>query len=219
MHKGKPILLLVALALVAVGSEALAISRVARRLSMLQIHGGYALPFGTYDQLGTLTITDQNNRPIELDADDVFDPSFSLGVSYGQLRNNHMLVSMGFRYIRIDPDDALDFGGYDYDFGQYDLDFHLDYMFLNLYTQRWSPYFGLGINAGLTVTNPKGFDSESEAAIALSLNFGADVKLWSDSKGRSMVTLASVNSWNAVASGDRPRYLQIGAGIRYWFRP
>ena len=64
-----------------------------------------------------------------------------------------------------------------------------------------------------------GYDNENDLTLAASLNFGAEVKLHTAASGRSFVALASMNNWNFYAANDRPKYLHIGGGLKYYFRP
>ena len=63
------------------------------------------------------------------------------------------------------------------------------------------------------------YADENELKFTVSVNFGADIKVWTAPSGRSYVALSSVNSWDLLASGQRPRYLNIGGAIKYYFRP
>ncbi|UCC45748.1 MAG: hypothetical protein JSU65_07465 [Candidatus Zixiibacteriota bacterium] len=198
-------------------SEVFGVVRVARRYNVIEVFGSSAQAWGEYSEVGPVSIVDGLGRPVKVKASVLFDPSFSFGVTYGQLRNDHWIGDLGFRYLRINHN--LDFAGTNVRFHQYDIDITVNYLFLRLPTSAWSPYIGASVNGGLTVQSPEGYDTNSSLTFGLSANFGLDLKLWTNRKDQSFVTLSSVNTWNAVGSGNRPRFLQIGAGLKYWFRP
>jgi len=226
---GKILLVMIPLLVVA-ASDIFGITRVARRLNMLEFYGGYASPIGKYDAIIGDFILDRHfvvdGRLVEVNGDDVYEPSFYLGVSYGQLRSRYFLFSIGFRYTNADLQDTIMFSPTvgmiipdDYSLALYDIDVNLNYLLADPISSPVSPYFGIGLHSGIVHAKFKGINSDDRVMFALSFNFGVDVKLWSAPKGRSMVTLSSINNWNVVSSDDRPRYLHIGGGIRYWFRP
>ena len=209
-------------------SSAVAIQRVSPRLYVVNFYGGHAAPLGTYDGIVGLDF-DIGRERVEFDADNVYDNGFHLGASYGMIKGGHLLMSVGIHYIQHDVKNPIrqTIGDYVYSvefaqaptLKQYDLDVNVNYLFMDLNTGVWSPYFGGAVSAGMSSASYEGYDNEYEAGLALGFNFGADFKLWSAADNRSFVTLSSVNSWNLVASGDRPRYLHIGAGVKYYFRP
>jgi outer membrane protein W len=101
-------------------------------------------------------------------------------------------------------------------FRQYDIELNANYYFLDLTSTVFSPYTGAGVQAGFTSFSPEGFEDESEIKVAGSLNFGADLKLFDN--GRSFLTVASMNNYNLLASDNRPKYLNLGFALRYFFR-
>jgi hypothetical protein len=199
-------------------SSADAIQRVAPKWSLVEIYGGYASPLGTYDNVAGIPFYDQFDRRIEVDADEVYDPGFYFGFNYGQVRNRHLMMSIGFRYTKANLDDELVFTVGRPKVSIYDLELNLNWQFMNLQHSLWTPYFGLGFHAGLVKQDYRDFADEWETTTDLGLNFGADVKIWSDPSGRAFVTLSSINSWTFVASDERPRSLNIGGGIKYFFK-
>ena len=211
-----------------ISSDALGISRVARRLNLMEIYGGVGMPSGEYDGFPGLPF-EINSRRADAKADDIYGSAFHFGITYGQLRNRHILVSVGFQFTENAVEDAIPlsldtmlfiFTPWDgFKIRQYDLTFNLNYFLLDLNEQSWSPYFGIGFQAGIASLSFDDFPTENEFTTSLGFNFGADLRLWQDPGERSMVTLSSINTWNFVTSNDRPAYLQIGGGIRYWFRP
>lgn len=199
-------------------SSALAIRRVAPKWSLVEIYAGSASPLGEYNNVAGIPFTDQLGNRIEVDAEEVYDPGFYFGINYGQVRNGHLLLSAGFRYTKANLDDELAFTVDRPKVDIYDLEVNLNWQFIDLQYSPWTPYVGLGFHGGFVRQNYRDFADEYEATTDLGLNFGADVKIWSDPGSRSFVTLSSINSWTFVASDERPRSLNIGGGIKYFFK-
>jgi hypothetical protein len=208
------------------------IVRVARRYSVIDFYGGSSSPVGKYDGLaGFVDFTGANKRPADVDADVLFDPTVQLGIRYGELRNSKMLLTIGLRWTKVEAINLLDLNTVSRSglailldpkkpgLNQYDLDFNFNYLFMNIVDQSFSPYIGVGFRAGVTTVTAKGFSSESHINTVLAANVGAELKLWESEKKRSFLTLASVNSYDLIASGDRPKYLNIGGALKYYFRP
>jgi len=204
--------------LLAVGSSAFALDRVAPKWSFVEGYGGSASPLGTYDNVAGIPFYDKLGRPIEVDADLVYDPSYYFGFNYGQLRNGHLLMSLGFRYTKANLDDNLEFTVVAPKVSIYDLEMNLNWNFIDLQYSPWTPYFGLGFHGGFVRQDYRDFADEYETTMDLGFNFGADVKLWSSPNGRSFVMLSSINSWTFLASDERPRSLNVGGGLKYFFK-
>ena len=127
---------------------------------------------------------------------------------------------LGFRFTDHNVKDIFaEIPAQDITYRQYDLEFNVNYLLNNLARTFWSPYVGIGAQAGFTSLSEKGADDQSDLKFALSLNFGVDFKIWGEPKNRSFVTLSSINSLNFLGSDNRPQYLNIGGGLRYYFRP
>lgn len=208
------------------------IVRVARRYNVINLYGCSSSPVGKYDGLaGFVDFTDVENRPADVDADVLFDPTNQLGISYGKLRNSKMLLTIGFRWTKVEAMNLRDLttvnqSGYAIffestkpDLNQYDLDFNFNYLFMNIVDQSFSPYVGVGFRAGVTTVSVQGYESESKLNTTFAANVGAELKIWEGAQKRSFITLASVNSYDLFGSGDRPRYLNIGGAFKYYFRP
>lgn len=199
--------------------------RVARRYTVVDFNGGYSTPIGKYGGIGVIDFENSRGQTVELDADRVYDPTFHVGLNYGQLRNNHMQWAIGFRYTKVNQldrfvveDQTLKFAPEKPSIHQLDIDFNFNYLLTNI-TEGWiAPYAGIGTRAGLTTFSAEGVESESEINLGVCLNFGAEVKLWQHPQGRSFVTFASVNSYDFWASGDKPRFFNIGGAVKYYFR-
>lgn len=87
----------IALGLTLIAQSSHAIQRVAPKFSFVEVYGGPTFPIGEYDNIAGIQFRDEQNRPITVDADAVFDPGFVLGVTYGQLLCKHLVASVGFR--------------------------------------------------------------------------------------------------------------------------
>lgn len=203
------------------------IARVAKRLNVIEFYGGYSHPIGSYHTIGTIDFVNNSGILADVSASRVYDPTFHLGLTYGQLRGGHLLYSIGFRYTKIkaldifvvDPFVSYRFVPVKPSFNQYDIDFNVNYLVANITKAPVVPYVGVGFHGGITAQTATGFEAENWLTLALSLNFGLDLKVWGTPKSRSLVTLSSINSINVLASDKRPRYLNIGAGLKYYFRP
>lgn len=220
--------ILVALVVVTASALSQAATRTARSFYVFDVNGGYSSAFGNYSGIGSF-----DDWGGQLTASETFDPTYHVGFTLGRIHNDQLYFGLGFRYTKINIDDHIGdlLGYYDVDdnfipvdtgslrFHQYDMSFDFNYYPVNLVEESMAPYFGAGILTGLTSWTPPGFASESKLSIALAVNFGLDFKIWSATDKRSFVTLSSVNSWQVAATGDRPRYLNIGGAVRYFFRP
>lgn len=197
--------------------------RVARRYTFVDFYGGYSSPVGDYGGIGVIDFRNSRDQQVDLPADEVYDPTFHIGFNYGQLRNNHMQMAVGFRYTKVNQHDSflaedqvLAFAPEKPSVNQFDLEFDFNYLLTNI-TETWAaPYAGVGVRGGLTSFSADGVETESEINLGVSINFGAEVKLWQD-PGRGFVTFASVNSYDFWASGEKPRFFNIGGAVKYYF--
>lgn len=153
-----------------------------------------------------------------------------------------MLYSVGFRYTRAEVQgsfaDSLEIGQdsvflawYDldsyYSIHLYELEANFNYFLIDPTESVFAPFVGFGGKAGFMNFSTDLFDvdsgleyaDENELKFTLHLNFGADLKLYEAPSGMSYFALSSVNSWDVLASGNRPRYLNIGGALKYYFRP
>ncbi|MEW5994561.1 MAG: hypothetical protein AB1744_09210, partial [Candidatus Zixiibacteriota bacterium] len=206
------------------------IRKVGRVYNVIDVYGGYSTPIGEYDELGSAIFTDRNLRVVELKADSVYNATFHVGFTYGQLRGGHFMYSIGFRYTKIETLDTfvtdrvgdtiffVFFEPRTPSFNQYDVDFNVNVYATNPSKAIISPYVGLGVSAGITSQTDEGFDSQNWLTVNFRVNFGGELKLWEAPKIRSFVTLASINSVDLLASDKHPRYLNIGGAVKYYFR-
>lgn len=190
-----------------------ALVRVPKRYNYITLFGGYSSPIGEYDGVGDTDFTDPFDRDVSVDADELYEPTYHVGLNYGQLRNNHIAFNIGFRYTKVDH--TIGFNIDDVSINQYDIDLELNYLPLNLTKEMFSPYVGAGINAGITSIGADGFDNENHTDIAASLNAGMEVVVSRFSNG--FLTLASINSYMFWNSSNRPKYINIGGGLKYYF--
>ncbi|SYZ72938.1 exported hypothetical protein [Candidatus Zixiibacteriota bacterium] len=205
------------------------IARTPKRLGVFEIYNSAAIPTGTINHLGDI---DFHNAywPININADDVYKSSYTLGITLGIVRMGHWYNSMGFQYshLRIKDtiyiprsNEAIVFDYPDYPkphFNQYELRFNSNYQFYDLETVGWTPYLGLGLGVGMISQTLDYYDTKTELNVGVAMNFGAEFKIWQDPNGRNMVALASQNSWEFAGSGYRPKYLTIGAALRIYTR-
>ena len=225
MNKYRNSLFIIFFVVVVIAGNGFGITRVAKRLNLLEIYGGAGLPTGQYSDIPAIDLLFIiNNRVVDVDASDIYNTAYYFGINYGQLKNGHYLVSLGFQFtdfalqdtILLPLDTVLIFPDKPH-LRQYDISLNLNYLINDLSQIPWSPYVGLGFQAGIASLTSRQFETENDANIALNLNFGAEISLFKGDKGRQRVSLASINSYNLVATNDRPRELNIGGGIRFWF--
>ena len=202
-----------------------AITRAARTVNFVEFYGGSSMPTGTYTGLPDYDFI-INGSLVDVDAEDVYDNSFHFGLGYGQLRGSHLLFSLGFRYTKHDVEkiipisaDTVVLVDSSTNYNQFDLDFNLNYMITDITKSPFAPYVGVGVQAGILSISSSGFRTDNEAMLSLSLNFGGDIKIWSAADGLSLLTLSSINRYDFYGSNQKPRYLNLGAGLKYYFRP
>jgi hypothetical protein len=192
-----------------------AVTKTPRSLYVLDLHGGYSTPFGSYTGIGPISIDNLES----ISASDLYDPTYHVGLNLGRLSDEHLYFGLGFQYTSIKTDKQIVLTPTTLKFSQFDFNFDFNYYPASPQTESFAPYFGPGLVIGLTTAHASGYRSETQVALGANLNFGADFRVWKAQDGRSLVTLSSVNSWNLIAGGDRPRYLNIGGALRYFFRP
>jgi hypothetical protein len=216
-----------AIALLLAFASAQAIERVAPSFYMVEGYGGYAKPLGSYTGTAVSDFAYEGHE-LKAKAGDIYDDGFGFGVTYGKLYRGRWLGSTGIRYARHSAKDVFTVEDETYvgtiswaetpTYSQWDVDFNFNYQFLDWQRGPVSPYLGIGIHPGITAATFRAYESKYEFNAALGVNFGADFKIWTDPSNRAFVTISSINSWDFVSSGTRPRHLNIGGGLRYFFK-
>lgn len=205
---------LIFVALLALQSQAL--TRVPGSITMIDFHTGWSSPFGSYSGIGPQPLDEAFSVP----ASDLYDPTFHFGVNVGQLSASRMYFGLGLQYTKIDIDEKnFTITPSDMTFHQWDFNVDMNFYPVSPQFESVTPYVGPGLSFGLTTQRAPGYRSQSQFNLGLNANFGVDVKIWQAPDKRSLITLSSINSWTVVSGGNRPRYLNIGGGLRYFFRP
>ncbi len=204
-------------------APAQAINRTVIRYNTFSVYGGLTQPIGSVS--GTVFYDfSLNGREYDVAAKDLYQEGFHIGMNYGRVVKGHFMVTVGLRYTTHDVKNPIVSNGVSVTlpeiptYRQYDLDVNLDYYFMNLRYSKFSPYFGFGTHPGLMVDVFEGYKNETDVTYGLSLNFGAEIKIYTDTKNGPYLTLASINNWNFAGVNRRPRHLNIGGGLRYYFR-
>lgn len=218
----KSVLILLSL-LVLSSTPAFAIKKVAAHYNVMEFHLGVTQAQGSYDAIGVggygWDFLD------DIDADSLYKNSVNFGFNYGRLVNNNMLYKIGFSYANVKHQDEFSDGMYIYPFDKeiklrlYEISINWDYYFTSPLKQPFAPYIGLGFQAGLLNGKLKGYDSESDFVYVIGIDFGADLTVWKSADQMSSLALSSANNYQFQATNNRPRYLTIGGGLKYFFRP
>ena len=137
----------------------------------------------------------------------------------GRLNNDHLYTGFGIRYTKVEMDRLVDLSPSNLRFHQFDINMDVNFYPVSPIEEPVTPYFGPGLAFGLTTASARGYDSESQLNLTLNLNFGIDFRVWKAADGRSLLALSSVNSANILSTGDRPKYVNIGGALKYFFRP
>lgn len=209
-----------------------AIQKVAPTWGFVEFSGGLAKPVGSYSGVIWHDFIDESGHSFDAGGDELFDGGYFFRVAVGGLHRGKLQGSLGFSFSENQVNNPFVTGdGYtnswtygggptlvaDIKQSQYDLDVNLNYLPIDLHQQPFSPYVGLGLHGGLTSLKARDIDAEWQGSAAISLNFGAELKVYQDGN-KSFVTLASINNWNFAATGERAKYLQIGGGLRWYFK-
>ncbi len=236
MNKSTRIFLLLAvlvIASVSSVSSVSAFSKVAARYSVIEFYGNSSKPIGSVDRIGIglqgFVFQDDFFQSFDIDAVDVYENSAQIGFSYGSLVNTNTLFSVGFSFTDVKHKENFEqiSNGFIYSYyypkifkiRMYNVDFNLNYYFGSPVKQVLTPYAGVGLQAGLLSVSVSNFASESDFVSALSFNFGADLNIWQATNKMAKLNLSSVNSYQIYASDNRPKYMTIGLGLKYYFRP
>ena len=226
----KPIKLLLFIAVILLVSPNLfAISKVAARYNVFEFSVKNAVPQGSYGRIGIGSYGEFFDggfgQPFDIDADDLYENTVSYGFNYGSLYGDNKMFNIGFSYTNVKHEETFEDVVYIYYYPNYiklklyEVSLNWHYYFTNPVKESFAPYAGIGLNAGLFNASVKGFDSENDFTYSLGLNFGADFTVWKSPDKMSSLALSSVNSYQFLASDSRPKYLMVGAGLKYFFRP
>lgn len=225
-------LFLLALATVTVAAaSADAIVRVSPRWTFSEIHFSMGTAHGDYEGLPTLgdfgTYYDDFDRlrAFEFESDDLYKTAWSIGLNIGQVQAGHIAYSFGFRYSKheLKPSPWFMPDGYgislddEPELHQFDLELNVNFFILDVNESALAPYVGMGFRGGITNADYRLFEDEQSANMALAVNFGADLRLTQPTKS-GYWAISSVNSYEFVSTDDRPKYLNIGGGLKYYFK-
>jgi hypothetical protein len=215
------VVLILALLFAGVGSSTYAIERVGRSYGVLDVGAGYLNPVGSYEGFWGYPFLDEFSMPITENADQVYDNTYGLHLSVGQLRNKWM-ARFGLGYTKIKYlhnfliDDNIRIHP---NLHQFDIYLSVNRQFLDIQKSSFTPSVGLKFGAGLAALKSREIETDYRGNVFLSLEFGAELKLLEFSNHNGFMTLVSANSYDILASNDRPKYLQIGALLRFYARP
>ena len=214
-------LLVMILVIFLFSSDSSAISRTARTYNMMEFSFSSANAVGNYEKIGFGDFRIPSDANFDLSASDTYDNSLSFAVKYGQLSNDKMLYQLGFTYTNVKVSNyinSLIVGDIsDIKFRLYEIAFDWNYYFSSPVNSSFAPFAGIGINGGIYNASLKGFESQTDFSYNLGINFGADIRVWESADKFSSLALASVNQYQFLGSDSRPKYLTIGAGVKYFF--
>ncbi|MEA1980749.1 MAG: hypothetical protein U9N54_07235 [candidate division Zixibacteria bacterium] len=212
MKKNINILIILTFASMVCVSSVLGIKRVPATQNSLDFTGSYLLPIGNsggfFDE----------DFDVDLDTDDLYDPSVEFGVRYGQLSQNRFLYNVGFSYIHVNEIDTAFLNASAFSLSMYLINLGVNYYPIGN-RNIISPFAGVSLSPGLYVINFKVGESITELNAAVSFNFGFDLKIFESKSKRSFWAVSPSGSYDFWASGDRPKFLSVGLGIKYFYRP
>ena len=192
-----------------------AVDRVPRSIYVFGVHAGWSGPFGDYSAIGPYVIDPYQT----FSASDLFNSTYHMGMEIGRLTGENLYTGLGIRYTKIETDRVWGIVPPEVKFHQFDVNLDVSFYPVSPLQESVSPYFGPGLGLGFTTQSVRGYRSESQFNVSLNLNFGVDFRVWKATDGRSLITLSSVNSANILATGDRPKFVNIGGALKYFFRP
>jgi len=229
MSKNMKLFFAVIVVLMVSATNIFAITRVAARYNVMEFNVSSAQPQGSYNRIGVgaqgIKFDGGLGQSFDIDADDLYKNSTSFGINYGRLINDNVLFNVGFSFINAKHKEVFEDPAFIYTYPEFfklrmfNFDFNWNYYFMPPVQQTLAPYAGVGIQTGLLSVSVTDFASESDFILATSINFGADLKVWKSSDEMGFLTISSVNSYQFYASENRPKYLTIGASLKYFMRP
>lgn len=222
---------LIAAAVTGLAATADAIVRVSPRWTFSEFHFSMGSPHGDYEGLpvigdfGVYQDDFDRTRAFEFPSDDLYKTAWSIGLNLGQVRDGHIAYSFGFRYTKheLKPSPWYMPDGYgvvlddDPELHQFDLELNLNFFLADVNNAALAPYVGMGIKGGITNADFTLFEDDQDANLALAVNFGVDVRL-SEPTNKGYWAISSVNSYDFVSNNDRPKYLNIGGALKYYFK-
>ncbi len=211
-----------------ISGQTSAIERVAARMGYMEVSSSYAMPLGSYNGIPGMPFEFDAGSTFSYDANRVYNDGFGVGLTFGKAYISNWRIAVGFDYARNKIKNPISQAGglYEYTiafmddptYHQSDVKLHCAYAPLNLTESYWTPFVGLGASLGLGSVSTPGYQTDYQFNTSLAADFGLDVKLWTAPDKRSFVTFSSINSWTFVATGDRIKHLQVGGGLRYFFK-
>lgn len=208
------LLLILALICSIMPGSATAVTKIPKHLNFLSVFGGNSSPVGTVEGIPGHQFTGPGVI-YEVNTSYVYGDAAYFGFDYGQVYFRHLSLSVGFSYIGhkfselvYDPAPKLK---------QYDFTVKTHYLLNDLRTNRWTPYVGLSLLSGFTTVDWDDIENENRLTLALGFDFGAEAKIHKFSHSKGFITIASVNNYNFVTTGDRPQYLHFGGAIKYYY--
>lgn len=193
-------------------SPVLGIKKVPAKMNSLDFTGSYLLPIGN---IGGFFDEDFD---LDLDADYLYDPSSRFGVRYGQISQNRYLYNVGFSYTHVNEVDTAFLNASAFSLSMYLINLGVNYYPIGN-RNIISPFAGVSLSPGFYVISSKVGESITELNAAVSVNFGFDLKIAESKSKRSYFALSPYGSYDFWASGDRPKFLSFGLGIKYFYRP
>lgn len=238
-------LIILSILLISVPKTEAAIQKVAKKYNFISVYGGYSNPYGQYDGLTWEKFLGYKNIDADEIYDNSFHFGVKYGsvikghysIDLGFRYTKHAVKDTVYLARDVyDPSDGFvydyfnDYTSLDQRIGQFDFELDLNYLFMDLDKSLFTPYVGIGGKMGITNTHFNGlfydeaedtyyeFENENDFTFNINLNFGAEFKIWQAQYNRSFVTLASINSLDLLSNDDKPRYLNIGGALKYYFR-
>ena len=199
-----------------------ALTKVARDMNFLTVYAGTSSPVGNQNGIPGDPFIFGPNR-YSFDGNDVYDNALYLGFDYGKLISNSISFSVGFRYINHQLKDTI--GNETFSFSdvppnninQYDIWAEHQYRLSDIKQVNFTPYVGVSLFTGFTTLDNGGLENQNRVTVAMGALFGAEFKIMENPANKNFMTLVSANSYNFMASGNRPKYLHLGAALRFYF--
>lgn len=219
MKRSLILMVLIGIAGVLMVGETQALTKMPKELNYMSFYLGNSSPYGDADGIPGFDF----GGGLETDASNVWGDALYGGFDYGTVYFNHWSLAIGFRFVShefknpvVDPDFTwtLNQGT---KVRQYDVGCDFHYYLNDLRAKNWSPYAGVSLYSGFTTISAPGAESVNRLNLTFGLDFGAEIRVYKSKSSKNFVTLGSVNTYNLLATGDRPKYFQLGGVLRYFF--